>query len=122
MFGRRLRTVSGVLACFMVVGCLPKGDTYIRVSGMLAEEPTPQTSCVLGIYAVHSNRLIDYRTVGQSFQTSFVLLAKPAEYYFEAKCDKGRIYRSGNFELGKAATFNKMINLGRLHLIVKEKE
>ncbi len=114
MLSRKLLSIAIVGTCLLCAGCLVKGDTFFRVTGVLADEPEQQVNCILGIHSVSSGRRIDYRNVGRSFEESFVLLAKPADYYFEAKCD-GRIYRSKSFMFGGKDTFNKTIELGQLH-------
>src|SRR5262245_56906046 len=115
MSGRRLLLIG--LVSFVSAGCLPRGDTYFRVTGTLSEEPEQRGEpCALGIHAVSSGRLIDYRSVGRNFQESFVLPAQAIEYYFEAKCGEGRLYRSKNYKFGEKDTFNKTIDLGMLHV------
>ena len=109
----------GALVLFVSTGCLPRGDTYFRVSGTLSEEPEGGEPCVLGIHAVSTDRLIDYRSVGRSFQESFVLPATAIDYYFEAKCGDGRLYRSKSYRFGEKDTFNRTIDLGLLHVASK---
>jgi hypothetical protein len=120
MLSRQLPLIGSVLISLVSSGCLPRGDTYFRVSGTLSEELEQRGEpCVLGIHAVSSDRLIDYRSVGRTFQESFVLPAKAIEYYFEAKCGEGRLYRSKSYKFGEKDTFNKTIDLGLLHVASK---
>ena len=115
MFSRRLLIIGSLLTFLVSAGCV-RGDTYFRVSGTLAEESEQRSEpCVLGIHAVSTGRLIDYRSVGRHFQESFVLPATAADYYFEAKCGEARIYRSKSYKFGEQDTFNKAIDLGLLH-------
>ena len=116
MLGRQLLVIGTLLVFLGNAGCVTRAETYFRVSGTLAEESEEQSEpCVLGIHAVSTGRLIDYRSVGRHFQESFVLPATAAKYYFEAKCGEGRIYRSNRYNFGEKDTFNKTIDLGLLH-------
>lgn len=120
MFSRRLLAIGIVLGIFASPGCVLGGDTYFRVSGTLAEESEQGGApCRLEIHAASSGRLIDYRSVGRNFQQSFVLPARAMEYYFEAKCSEGRVYRSKNYRFGDRDTFNKTVDLGQLSVASK---
>ena len=110
----------GGLSVFLVA-CATMGDTYFRVSGTLPDESSG-VKCTLGIYSVYGNRLIDYRTVGNEFKTSFVLQAKPANYYFEVKCAGGRLYRTAAYTFGDRGTFNATVELGELQRMVSDSD
>ena len=102
-----------ILFSVVVVGCIAgMNDSYFRVKGNLADHPSSNAPCVIRLHAEETGRVVDYRDVIGPFETSFVISAGSASYYFTVECPGGATFRSINYELGRSEDFDSTIDLG----------
>ncbi len=119
MLSRSLLSVRKLMPLLvaLVAGCVAgMNDSYFRVKGNVADHPSGNAPCILRLHAEEAGRIVDYRDVTGSFETSFIVPAGRASYYFTVECPTAATFRSGNYQLGRSEDFNRTIDLGDLTL------
>jgi len=112
-----MKGLVALLVVGLVGGCAVfGGDMPVRVAGTLPNGAPDQapTVCTIGIALVPAADVRAERTIAGSFETTFVIEARPRTYQFIASCDDGWSFRSAEYPLGGKGSFNKRIDLGVL--------
>lgn len=108
------------LGTLMATGCTTfGGDVIVRVSGSvpmsrLAEKPDQQ--CRLGLVSVETGVQSSVRDVPTKFSTAMMVVAgpRPTLYYFVAKCDSEREFRSHEVIISSRSSHSRNFDLGTL--------
>lgn len=109
-----------LMGALVVTGCTAfGGDMIIRVSGSvpasgLADQPGE--SCQLGMVSAETGEQFPTRDITANFSTAMMVVAGPKaeRYYFVAKCDDGRKFRSGEVTISSRSSYTRKFDLGTL--------